>query len=583
LGRRIAIAALILLVLMMAAPLIRVCQAELLELAYDDGEMDWAESLAGPSFGPGHGVRFTPPGTPWIIDSVRIYGRRQGESKFRIVIFDETQSVVYKSPLYDYEEYFDIIYGWAEVDIPEVSVTGDFYVVVFTNSSAGLSPRVIKIGLDKDAPIDNRSYIVSHDYRFSAYKLGDWMIRVVGEIFIPFNFSLSVAPKSLRVVQGEEATYEVDVDLVSGTPTTVELSVEGLPAGSYSLTPNSGVPPFSSTLTVDTNSVSPTSYDITIRAAGGEFAYEETVKLEVYTAEFDFSVEVSPPSRYALKNEAVYHISVKLIEGSTREVNLNVSGLPENTSYLLDPPSGLPDFESKLVVFVGDAVPPGTYNFTVSASGDNRTREASAKMVVLKAATPPASQGTCIIATATYGSELAPEVQFLREFRDETVLRTFAGSCFMRVFNAWYYSFSPAVAKMIAANGWLRAVMRIILYPLIGILHLSAMTYGAVGFNPEVGVVAAGLVASTLLGIVYVTPAATAALWTLRRLFNWTPKQTRELRLAAVGVCLTCLISMLASYAFMSAIFMMFASASLVLTFFTVPALTLAGKFVEYL
>ena len=38
----------------------------------------------------------------------------------------------------------------------------------------------------------------------------------------------------------------------------------------------------------------------------------------------------------------------------------------------------------------------------------------------------------CIIATSTYGSELSPEVQFLREFRDDTVLNTFAGSGFMK-------------------------------------------------------------------------------------------------------------------------------------------------------
>jgi peptide/nickel transport system substrate-binding protein len=44
----------------------------------------------------------------------------------------------------------------------------------------------------------------------------------------------------------------------------------------------------------------------------------------------------------------------------------------------------------------------------------------------------------CVIATATFGSELSPEVQFLRTFRDQKVMVTFAGSQFMVVFNASY-------------------------------------------------------------------------------------------------------------------------------------------------
>jgi len=114
----------------------------------------------------------------------------------------------------------------------------------------------------------------------------------------------------------------------------------------------------------------------------------------------------------------------------------------------------------------------------------------------------------CIIATATYGSELSPEVQFLRGFRDNMVLNTFAGGCFMTVFNAWYYSFSPAVASIIASHELLRNIMKILLYPLIGILHLSAVTFSLLGFNAEFAIVVSGLVASSLIGITYFTPAA---------------------------------------------------------------------------
>jgi len=113
---------------------------------------------------------------------------------------------------------------------------------------------------------------------------------------------------------------------------------------------------------------------------------------------------------------------------------------------------------------------------------------------------------SCIIATATFGSELNPEVQFLRGFRDNTVLSTFAGSNFMVAFNAFYYSFSPQVAKVIAGNELLRGVMKVILYPLIAILHLSSSIFYTFSNAPEVAIIVTGLTASSLIAAVYLLP-----------------------------------------------------------------------------
>ena len=140
----------------------------------------------------------------------------------------------------------------------------------------------------------------------------------------------------------------------------------------------------------------------------------------------------------------------------------------------------------------------------------------------------------CIIATATYGSELADEVQFLRGFRDNLVMSTFAGSRFMRVFNAWYYSFSPAVAGFIAQQPILKAAMKIILYPLIGILHLSSSTYGVFSLYPELGVVIAGLVASSLIGIIYFS-IPLMALWRITKKYR---RKLSKLRLFKIMVAL---------------------------------------------
>ncbi len=112
----------------------------------------------------------------------------------------------------------------------------------------------------------------------------------------------------------------------------------------------------------------------------------------------------------------------------------------------------------------------------------------------------------CIIATAAFGSELAPQVQFLRNFRDTQIMSTSAGSSFMSVFNAWYYSFSPHVADYERERPWLQQAVRGAIYPLIGILQISEVGYSSA--EGEYGAVAAGFIASSMIGALYFWPFA---------------------------------------------------------------------------
>ena len=227
-------------------------------------------------------------------------------------------------------------------------------------------------------------------------------------------------------------------------------------------------------------------------------------------APFDFSLAASPDRREVAQGGSVgYTINVCLRNGTPEEVSLSLLGLPEGASYKFKPESGLPPFPSILTISVGEETPVGTYTITVVGVSGELSRNTTITLEVKK-------RRGCIIATATYGSELAPEVQLLRDFRDGVVYSTFAGACFMRVFNAWYYSFSPPIADLIARNPPLRAATRLFLYPLICVLRVSIPVYRLLSFSPEVGVVAAGVLASALLGAVYLTPLLTPLLLWLR-------------------------------------------------------------------
>ena len=80
--------------------------------------------------------------------------------------------------------------------------------------------------------------------------------------------------------------------------------------------------------------------------------------------------------------------------------------------------------------------------------------------------------GGCLIATATYGSEMATEVQQLRELRDNTLLNTESGTAFMSTFNDVYYSFSPIIADMEREHPMFKEAVKLAITPMISTLSL---------------------------------------------------------------------------------------------------------------
>ena len=92
--------------------------------------------------------------------------------------------------------------------------------------------------------------------------------------------------------------------------------------------------------------------------------------------------------------------------------------------------------------------------------------------------------GGCLIATATYGSELAPQVQQLRELRDNTLLQTESGASFINSFNKIYYSFSPVIADYERENPIFREMVKVAITPMIS--SLSILNYVEMPSDQEV-------------------------------------------------------------------------------------------------
>jgi hypothetical protein len=150
---------------------------------------------------------------------------------------------------------------------------------------------------------------------------------------------------------------------------------------------------------------------------------------------------------------------------------------------------------------------------------------------------------------------LAPQVQFLRGFRDGHIMSTVSGSSFMNVFNSWYYSFSPAVADYERGQPWMQAIVRVLVQPLLAILTISEKGYSS--FDGEYGAISAGFIASSLIGAVYFSPVAVAAK---------AQRRYRKLSLIALAMIAASLTLMVAGIVSGSSILLMTTTASFVLS-----------------
>jgi hypothetical protein len=110
----------------------------------------------------------------------------------------------------------------------------------------------------------------------------------------------------------------------------------------------------------------------------------------------------------------------------------------------------------------------------------------------------------CLIATATFGTELAPQVQFLRELRDRTVLETNSGLAFMAGFNEFYYAFSPIVADWERQSPVFREVVKLAITPMLS--TLSILNYAGIDSEPEMLGYGIGVILLNA-GIYFVAPA----------------------------------------------------------------------------
>ena len=351
----------------------------------------------------------------------------------------------------------------------------------------------------------------------------------------PFDFTINAKPKFINAKKGDKVTVTVKVTLVSGKPKPVTLSLYGLPTGTYSFGHTKLTPTASTKLVIDTSGISEGTYTVTVEASGGGVTKTVTITLKVMG--FDFTVSVEPSTiEIEQGSSGSVVVKVKLVKGTPEEVVLSLEGLPSGASYSFSPSKVKPTGSSVLTINAGSAK--GQYTVIIRATSKSGVTKTATLTIKFK-------EKKCIIATVTYGSEVADEVQLLRNFRDNIVLSTYAGRRFYVAFNAFYYSWSPYVAQWILANPWSKPVFKAAIYPLIGILLLStSMAEPLTALSPELAVYLAGTLISYLIGLVYFSPVT--VLVSLKK--KWFKVSVlKKIGLVPVTCLLLCLISQAAA------------------------------------
>ncbi len=191
------------------------------------------------------------------------------------------------------------------------------------------------------------------------------------------------------------------------------------------------------------------------------------------------------------------------LENNLGEVIIPLTLLNGNFTVYLNDMEYYPKIKSNdKILFV-------TLNFT--GTGDNKIDIIATDIVGSeeKSETPvddvPSPEGGgCLIATAAYGTELAPQIQQLREMRDQKLIKTEYGKSFLNSFNEFYYSFSPYIADYERENPVFKESIKLFLTPMISSLFI--LNYAQL--DNDLQVLGAGIgVISLNIGMYFAVPA----------------------------------------------------------------------------
>ncbi len=347
-------------------------------------------------------------------------------------------------------------------------VGGSFSDNPITPAPGGTASSTVDIFVPGNIPVGNYTITVtgtsgslSHSTPLAlsvvATGVSDFAVTSGPTVILPAG-STATATIYITAFDGFNSQVGLAASWVNAAPADVTFN---LPSP---ITPTVGGTATSTLTIIAGPTAAPGTYTLRVTAASGSSMHSVDVTVIIAPVATITTTSTSPSAPdFSIASSSSTVSIVQGLSGSTNIVVTSLGGFsapvtfsaswvgssPAGVGFTLPapitpPPGGAGS--SPMGITTTSTASTGTYDLRIA--GISGTFQHSTDITVQITASGP----RCIIATAAYGSELAPQVQTLRNFRDAAILKTKAGSAFMIAFNTWYYSFSPQVANQIAHN-----------------------------------------------------------------------------------------------------------------------------------
>ena len=277
------------------------------------------------------------------------------------------------------------------------------------------------------------------------------------QVFVVPDFVLqlnSISDKSIE----EKKTLTFTPTLTEDVEGVV-FSLEKNPPSGATIDPNTG-----KFVWTPTESQGPVSYIFDIVVTKGALSDRETIKVIVTE-----KVEQTPEPTPEVKDDSK-ELGMAPFVDPNKDPQSYVDRYNNEPKYKEWFDKTFPDMTIYEAVGLDEPKEPEVKEPEIGECGPG-TKLTNGKCIIVE---NPKEGGGCLIATAAYGSEMAPQVQFLREIRDNKVMSTESGASFMTGFNEFYYSFSPYVADYERENPLFKEAVKIGITPMLSSLSIMS-------------------------------------------------------------------------------------------------------------
>jgi peptidyl-prolyl cis-trans isomerase B (cyclophilin B) len=228
-----------------------------------------------------------------------------------------------------------------------------------------------------------------------------------------------------------------------------------------------------------------------------------------------FSLTIKETNQKTMKDiisEKTITLQEILESGNLRIISQKETTLNGNDAYVLEAEGEFSSDDQEFIVKFKEVMIYDTEKFYILAYSNGVEEfeshlplfeETINSFEILSQETSTEEGGGCLIATATFGSELAPQVQQLREIRDNIILSTESGTAFMSGFNQFYYSFSPIIADLERENPLFKEAVKLSITPMLS--TLSILNYADIDSETEMLSYGIGIILMNI-GMYFVAP-----------------------------------------------------------------------------